>query len=82
MSSAATSTPAARMTRGHGSGTPPLLTSTKTVPNVMATIDPTTIPAGRFLFLGIVMCRTLSVIMVRGRPGQAQQFGDLGCANG
>ncbi|WP_346118656.1 hypothetical protein [Micromonospora coerulea] len=49
---------------------------------MMATIDPTTIPAGRFLFLGIVMCRTLSVIMVRGRPGQAQQFGDLGCANG
>jgi len=63
--------PAAPKTRGHGSRRPALLTSTKTMPNVMATIDPTTIPAGRLLFPDIVMPTPYRWSCARRRPGQA-----------
>ncbi len=66
MSSAATTSPTARMTRGHGTGSPALLTSTKTVPNVMAISDPTTIPAGRVLRSGVAMYGSLAT--ARQRP--------------
>ena len=54
------------MATGHGAGRPPLLTSTKTVPNVMAISDPTTIPEGCVLRCGVAMYGSLAT--ARQRP--------------